>query len=250
MERDKILAFINEYLRINDFNDLCPNGLQVAGTEKIYKIITAVSASVALFEKAIELKADTIIVHHGIIWDFERPRYVGGYRERLRLLLGHDLNLLAYHLPLDAHPVIGNNARLADMLKLKNLEPFGDYKGNYIGVRGEIKPLSSHLFFKNVEDMIGREPIIFPYGPETVSRIGIISGGAQKEVRQAVDAGLHVYITGEVSEHNMYYAQEEHIHFVSAGHYATERFGVKALGSLLEDKFDLNVTYVDIDNPV
>ncbi len=250
MKRTRLLNFINDYLKIDDFKDLCPNGLQVAGTEEVKKIITAVSASVALFEKAIELNADTLIVHHGIIWEFERPRYIGGYRERLKILLAQNLNLLAYHLPLDAHPIIGNNAQLANRLKLNHIQPFGDYRGNYVGVRGDIVKIKSQLFFRKIEQMLERKPVIFPYGPENISRVGIISGGAQKEIRQAVEAGLDIFITGEVSEHIMYYAQEEHIHFVSAGHYATEKFGVQALGRLLTEKFDLDVQFIDIDNPV
>ena len=250
MDRDTLLNFTNDYLKINDFRDLCPNGLQVAGQEDVKNVITAVSASVALFRKAIEHGADTIIVHHGIIWDFERPRYTGGYRERIQLLLSHNINLLAYHLPLDAHPETGNNAQLAKMLELSDTVPFGDYKGNYIGIRGQTEPIESSLFFEKIETQLGRKPLIFPYGPETISQVGIISGGAQKEFQQAVAAGLDLYLTGEVSEHIMYYAQEEHIHFVSAGHYATERYGIQALGALLRNKFDLDVTFIDIDNPV
>jgi dinuclear metal center YbgI/SA1388 family protein len=250
MERQRLLAYINDYLKITDFNDLGPNGLQVAGSGEIKKIITAVSASVALFRKAIELKADTLIVHHGIIWNFERPLYIGGYRERLRLLLGHNLNLLAYHLPLDAHPEIGNNAQLANRLGLHSVQPFGDYKGNYVGVRGEVTPTESENFFGRIEHLLERKPLVFPYGPEKISRVGIISGGAQKELNQAVAAGLDVFITGEVSEHTMYYAQEEQIHFVAAGHYATERYGVQALGDLIRKKFSIDVAFVDIENPV
>ncbi len=250
MKRSRLLTFLNDYLKISDFNDLCPNGLQVAGAEEVKSIITAVSASVALFQKVSELGADTIIVHHGIIWDSGRPRIIGGYRERLKLLICQNLNLLAYHLPLDAHPVVGNNAQIARLLQLKNIQPFGDYKGNYIGVRGDMDRIKSDIFFKQIETLLGRKPVVFPYGPESISRVGIISGGAQKEVRQAVEADLDAYITGEVSEYIMHYAQEENIHFVSAGHYATERFGIQALGALIEEKFKINVQFVDFENPV
>jgi len=250
MKRSELLAFINQYLKIDDFNDLCPNGLQVSGADRVTKIVTAVSASVELFNKASGLKADTIIVHHGIIWNFERPCYTGGYRERLKLLLCNNLNLFAYHIPLDAHPEIGNNAQLARLFGLNEIQPFGDYKGNDIGVMGEIDPVNCELFFGKIEDALGRKPVIFPYGPAEISRIGIMSGGAQKEIGQAVRAGLDVFITGEVSEHIMHYAQEENIHFISAGHYATERLGILALGELLKNTFGLAVEFIEIENPV
>lgn len=250
MKRSEILTFINKYLKIDDFNDLCPNGLQVAGTDQVTKIVTAVSASVELFKKAFEVKADTIIVHHGIIWNFEHPLYTGGYRERLKLLLCNNLNLFAYHLPLDAHPEVGNNAQLARLFGLRDTKSFGDYKGNDIGVKGEIDPVNCELFFNKIEKTLYRKPIIFPYGPSEISRIGIISGGAQKEIGQAVRAGLDVFITGEVSEHIMHYAKEEKIHFISAGHYATERPGILALGELLKNTFGLAVEFIEIENPV
>jgi dinuclear metal center YbgI/SA1388 family protein len=250
MKREQLENYLSKYLKCNEFNDYCPNGMQVEGCEEIKKIIIAVSASVDLFKQAIEEKADALIVHHGIIWNYERPIYRGGYRERIRLLLSHDLNLFAYHLPLDAHPEIGNNAQLCKLLKLKNFIPFGDYKGQLIGIRGEIEQTPKNEFFKKVETVVGREPIIFPFGPDKIKKVGVISGGAQKELKQAVDEGLDVFITGEVSEHIMYYAKEEKIHFISAGHYATEKFGIIALGKLLEKKYNLNIKFIDIPNPI
>jgi dinuclear metal center YbgI/SA1388 family protein len=250
MKRSELLSFINQYLKIDAFNDLCPNGLQVAGVDRVTKIVTAVSASVELFKKASAVNADTIIVHHGIIWNFERPLYTGGYRERLKLLICNNLNLFAYHIPLDAHPEIGNNVQLALLFGLRDVQPFGDYKGNDIGVMGEIDPVNCELFFNKIERSLSRKPVIFPYGPAEISRIGIISGGAQKEIGQAVKVGLDAFITGEVSEYIMHYAQEEKIHFISAGHYATERLGILALGDLLKNKFGLTVEFIEIENPV
>jgi dinuclear metal center YbgI/SA1388 family protein len=250
IKRDILTSYLSEYLKVSDFKDMAPNGLQVSGISQIKKIVTGVSASVELFEHAIEKNADAIIVHHGIIWDFERPVYTGGYRERVRLLLENNINLYAFHLPLDAHPEIGNNVQIGKALDVQNMQPFGDYKGQYIGMRGEMQPMPADVFFKKVERVMKRDLLIFPYGPPTVKTAGIISGGAQKEITQAVSAALDLYLTGEVSEHIMHYAKEEKIHFISAGHYATEKFGIHALGDHLSKKFKIEVTFEDIPNPV
>ncbi len=250
MHRDDLTAFLTTYLKSDDYNDDCPNGIQVEGTAKVKKIFTAVSASVELFEIAAAQKADTVIVHHGIIWNFERPVYKGGYRERIRLLLENNINLYGFHLPLDAHEEIGNNAQLCRRLEVKNMRPFGDIKGQYIGMKGEIDKIDKESFFKRILKLVDRDPLIFDYGPDQVEKVGVISGGAQKYLNQAVSAGLDVYLTGEVSEHIMHYAKEEKIHFVSAGHYATEKFGIIALGQLLEKQFNVEITFIDINNPV
>jgi len=249
MIRNDLTDILNGILKPELFNDLGPNGLQVAGRAKISKVLTAVSASVELFERAVREKADTIIVHHGIIWNFERPLYIGGYRERVRLLLENNINLYGYHLPLDAHPEIGNNARLCQLLGLGQIEPFGDYNGQYVGMRGEISSTDKKIFFDNVAATVEKKLMIFDYGPDNVQTVGIISGGAQKEIKQAVAAGLDVFISGEVSEHIMHYAKEEKIHFISAGHYATEKFGVIALAELLKMRWHLDAQFIDIPNP-
>jgi len=250
MYRNEVSNYLENYLHSDEFKDDCPNGLQVEGTEEVKKIVTGVSASVELFEIAVAQKADTIIVHHGIIWNFERPVYRGGYRERVRLLLENNINLYGFHLPLDAHEEIGNNAQLCRKLEVKNMRPFGDIKGQYIGMKGEINMTDKETFFKQISKLVDRDPLIFDYGPDQVETVGVISGGAQKYFNQAVSSGLDVYLTGEVSEHIMHYAKEEKIHFVSAGHYATEKFGIIALGQLLEKQFNVEVTFVDINNPV
>lgn len=250
MERSKLTEFLQTYLNTEDFNDYCPNGLQVEGRNEVKKIVTAVSASVELFKKAVEVGADTILVHHGIIWNFERPLYKGGYRERVRWLIENNLNLYGFHLPLDAHPEVGNSAQLCRLLGIQNIEPFGEYEGQNTGMRGEITSTGKDRFFEKISRVVNREPLIFDYGPEMIEKVGIITGGAQKYIHQAVAGDLDVFITGEVSEHIMHYAQEEKIHFVSAGHYATETLGIKALGEMLAGKFGLDVTFIDIPNPV
>ena len=196
------------------------------------------------------MKADAIIVHHGIIWDFEHPVYQGSYKKRIKLLLENDINLYGYHLPLDAHKEVGNNSRIAQILGLKNIEPFGEYNGQFIGFKGEYKLKQAETVFDLVKKEINANAIIFPYGPDKINTIGVISGGAQKEVKQAVLQGMDLYLTGEVSEHILHYVKEEGIHFIAAGHYATERFGVLALGEHIKEKFKLDVEFVDIPNPV
>jgi dinuclear metal center YbgI/SA1388 family protein len=248
--QNDLTGYLNNYLKINEFKDYGPNGLQVEGKKEIHKIVTGVSASVDLFEKAIELHADAILVHHGIIWNFERPLYKGGYRERVKLLLEHDINLFGYHLPLDAHEEVGNNAILARVLGLQNIQPFGEYDGQKIGMMGNAQRISSNNFFDLIKEKINPDALIFPFGPSIIENVGIISGGAQKDVKQAVLQNLDLYLTGEVSEHTLHYVKEERIHFVAAGHHATERYGIQALGEHIKNKFDVRVEYIEIPNPV
>ncbi len=250
VNRNELENYLNTFLDCDGFNDIGPNGLQVQGRDNIQKIITGVSAGVELFQRAIEKKADAIIVHHGIIWNFERPVYKGGYKNRVKLLLENEINLFGLHLPLDAHPEIGNNAEIARLLGVTDLEPFGEYNGRYMGIKGHLPGVPVKELFKQIQDRINPEALSFLYGPDKINKIGIISGAAQKSVTQAVEANLDMFITGEVSEHVLNYVKEENIHFISAGHYATERFGVLALGRHLTEKFNLDVEFVDIPNPV
>lgn len=250
IRRAELNDYLDTYLNCPEFNDLGPNGLQVEGKESILKIITAVSAGVELFEKAKEKNADAVLVHHGIIWNFERPVYRGGYKQRVKLLLENEINLFAYHLPLDAHQQVGNNAEIARILGLNNIQPFGEYNGQYVGFKGELPGIEANAFFKLVKEKINPNLISFPFGPDKIYKVGIISGGAQKDVKQAVEEELDLFLTGEASEHILNYVKEEKIHFISAGHYATERFGVLALGKHLEKQFDVDVEFIDIPNPV
>ncbi len=250
MQRDKLSKYLREYLKVDEFEDYGPNGLQVEGRAKISTIVTAVSASVELFEKALQAKADAIIVHHGLIWNFERPLYKGGYRQRVKLLLENNINLYGFHLPLDAHPEVGNNAQIARLLNLQKIKPFGEYKGNKIGTRGELNDLSPKQIFNNIKKDINPDCLLFAYGPPRIKQVGIISGGAQKEVKQAVLQDLDLFITGEASEYTRHYVKEEKLHFVAAGHHATERFGIQALGKHLQNKFGLDLHYIEVPNPV
>jgi dinuclear metal center YbgI/SA1388 family protein len=249
MKCTDLSKYLQQYLKVDEFNDLCPNGLQVEGEFEVTKVVTSVSASVELFEKAIEVGADTIIVHHGIIWNFERPVYKGSYKQRVKMLLDNNINLLAYHLPLDAHLEVGNNIQIARNLNLENITPFGEYNGKLIGVKGDLPAINDDELFLKIKEKINIDTLFFPYGPHKINKIGIISGGAQKDLKQAVSHELDMYITGEVSEYNMHYAKEERIHFASCGHHATERFGVIALGEHIKNMFNLDVKFIDIPNP-
>ena len=173
-----------------------------------------------------------------------------GYKQRVKLLLENDINLFGLHLPLDAHMEIGNNAEIARVLGVRNPQPFGEYNGRLVGVRGELPAVDAQELLKTIRKEVNPDALSFMYGPDKINKIGIISGGAQKNVTQAVEAELDMYITGEVSEHILNYVKEEGIHFISAGHYATERFGVLALGRHLEKQFDVEVEFIDIPNPV
>jgi len=250
MRRQELLDYLDDFLNTKSFSDYGPNGLQVEGQEDIRRVVTAVSASIELFQRAIELEADTIIVHHGIIWDSERLVYRGSYKQRVKLLLEKNINLLAYHLPLDAHPEIGNAAQMAKLLGLSDCVSFGEYRGSWIGIKGRIIPTPAEEFFSSIREKINPAAVIFPFGPLKIEQIGIISGGAPKEIRQAVADKLDLFLTGEASEFVMHYAKEEKIHFVAAGHYATECFGIRALGEHIREKFSIKVDFIDIPNPV
>jgi dinuclear metal center YbgI/SA1388 family protein len=249
MNYNELENYINTLLEIDKYKDMCPNGLQVQGREDINKVITGVSACVDLFEEAVQKNADAVLVHHGLIWNFEKPLYKGGYKKRIKLLLENDINLFGYHLPLDGDTEHGNNAVIAEKLGLKNPEPFGEYNGTCIGSKGELNQPADTLF-ENIMFKINKDALIFPFGPKKIQSVGIISGGAQKEVKQAVLQGLDAFITGEASEHIYHYAKEEGIHFIAAGHHATEVFGVQALGEHLRKTFGLDVEFVNIPNPV
>jgi dinuclear metal center YbgI/SA1388 family protein len=245
VERDTLIRFLNDYLKIDEFDDYGPQGLQVEGKASVKKIVTAVSASLQLFEKAADSGADMIIVHHGILWDKQSSVVKGGFKNRLHALLSADISLLAYHLPLDKHPEIGNNALAAKQLELCNVATFGQ-----IGVMGETDAMTFDQLLAKVRKLYESDPLVFPYGPEKITRIGICSGGCQRDLTLAIDSGLDAFITGEVSESTMHFAKEGHIHFIAAGHYATERLGIQALGDLIREKFKVKVSFLDIPNPV
>jgi dinuclear metal center YbgI/SA1388 family protein len=247
-----VVAALDELLDPGAFQDLGPNGLQVPGGEEVTHVVTGVSAQRELIERAVELDAQLVLVHHGLFWDFHPTGLTPRLAERLRPLFRNDVALAAYHLPLDAHPEVGNNAILAVRLGCGRHEPFGAYRGTPVGRLGDFGEagVAAADLFARVREVTGREPTVFDGGPERVHRIGIVSGSAADVLDEAIALGLDAFLTGEPREHVMADAREAGIHFIAAGHYATETFGVRALGDWLQARFGLEHTFVDIPNPV
>lgn len=244
--RDNILAKINEWLQPENFQDYCPNGLQVEGKSDVNTIVTGVTASRALIEAAIAANADMLIVHHGYFWKGEDQRIQGMKRERLKRLLDNDINLVAHHLPLDDHPEYGNNRQLADILGIENPRPL-----NGLVWEGELsEAMSPEKFGLHIAKALHREPLRVGDGKAEIKRVGWCTGAAQGFINTAIDAGLDAYISGEISEPTTHTARECGIHYYAAGHHATERYGVKALGAALENEFGVSHRFIDCDNPV
>jgi len=233
------------------YRDYCPNGLQVEGAERVGKIVSGVTASQALIDAAIEQEAQLVLVHHGYFWKGENPQIVGMKRKRLKALLENDISLLAYHLPLDGHPDLGNNARLARLLELHVLQGMEPENDRSIGLVGELsEAMTGAEFGAFVESKLGRRPFHVAGSDKPVKRVAWCSGAAQGMIDQAVELGVDAYLTGEVSEPTVHSARELGIHFYAAGHHATERYGVQALGEFLAAQLGIEHVFVDIDNPV
>ena len=244
----ELVSYTNELLHINDFKDYAPNGLQVEGKSDVKTLVTGVTASEALIDAAIEQGADAILVHHGYFWGGEDPCITGMKGRRIKKLIKHDISLLGYHLPLDAHPELGNNAGLADALSLVS-EGVMDKQG--VGNYGVLKvPCSLDEFEKRVEKALDRKPLAIAGGDHEITHIAWCTGGAQKYLQKAVELGVDAYLSGEISENTVHEARELGVHYISAGHHATERFGVQALGQFLADHFDISHQFIDIPNPV
>ena len=247
-----IITALDERLTPADFEDLAPNGLQVPGPDEVTKVVTGVSAQRALIERAVDEDAELVLVHHGLFWDFHPTGLTPVLAERLRPLFKHDVALAAYHLPLDAHPEVGNNAILAERLGCERHEPFRRHRGTPIGRAGTFPGdgIPAAELFARVREVTARVPTVFDGGPERVRRIGIVSGSAAGALPEAIELGLDAFLTGEPREHVMADAREAGIHFIAAGHYATETFGVRALGDWLAERFGIEHVWVDIPNPV
>ncbi|MDH5560443.1 MAG: Nif3-like dinuclear metal center hexameric protein [Deltaproteobacteria bacterium] len=251
MNADEIFEYFNEYLDVGGIEDYCPNGLQVqSGSKPINKIVTAVSASEELILKAVELKADLIVTHHGLFWEKTPRTITGAMRRKIKLLLENDIALAAYHLPLDFHHEIGNNVQLAHHLELSDQRIFSSKTRNIKGVTGKTAISDIRGFCGFIEEKLKRKPLLFEFGKKEIQTIAIITGGAQGYFEDALMSGADVFVTGEVSEHNYGFSQENRMHFISAGHYATERFGILALGEKIQEKWRIPVQFVELDNPV
>jgi len=249
--RDLILSHLEALLPSGQINDYGPNGLQVEGAAEVRRVVTGVTACLELIQAAAGRGAQMLVVHHGIIWDHERGVLKGHFKKRVQALLEADMTLLAYHLPLDRHLELGNNAPALRALGAGDLEPFAEHRGVKIGWKGCFEePLQKDEFLARVEAFYGQKPRAFLHGPELVASVGCVSGAAQGDLATAVEEGLDAFITGEVSEYNPHVAREEGIHHLSVGHHASERVGPRLLARYLADTFDLEVDFVDIPNPV
>ncbi|GAB4392435.1 MAG: Nif3-like dinuclear metal center hexameric protein [Gammaproteobacteria bacterium] len=250
----ELTTHLNQLLNISAFTDYCPNGLQVAGRPTISKLITGVTANQALIDQAIEQQADAILVHHGFFWKGEAAEIVGIKKQRLAALLAHDISLLAYHLPLDVHAEYGNNAQLAKILGLtaqRTVKVDGIHDLLWFGQLA--KPTSPQDFIQQLNSLLQQKPLHIvgdAYYAKPIHHVAWCTGAAQRYVEHVLNEPIDAYITGEVSESIVHTVRESPLHFFAAGHHATERYGVQALGHYLQEKFGIIHQYVDISSPV
>ena len=252
MQRDELAVFLNGMLMPERFRDYCPNGLQVEGRATVRSVVCGVTANRALIEAAITRHADAIIVHHGWFWKNEDGRVTGFRKQRLQALLAHDINLFAYHLPLDAHAELGNNAQLAQRLGWTTTGRFAEQEIGFLGVPDAVTPaptLASDIA-RQVEQVLGRSPLLVGDAGRAVRTVAWCSGGAQGYFEQAIAAGADLYVSGEISEQTVHLARESGVPYLAAGHHATERYGAMALGAHIAAQCGIDCEFVEIDNPV
>ena len=248
MKREDLIRYLDELLEAVRFKDYCPNGLQVEGRANVLRIVAGVTASQALLDTAIARNADAILVHHGWFWRGEDGRVTGIRKARLQSLLRHDINLIGYHLPLDSHAEVGNNAQLAKRLGWTVEGRFGEQD---IGWQGRTSiPTRLSSLVQTITGELRREPQVIGDPGRSISRIAWCSGGAQGLFEQAIALGVDAYLSGEISEPNVHLARESGVAYIAAGHHATERYGVQSLATHLAARFGLECEFVDIDNPV
>ncbi|MEO8299582.1 MAG: Nif3-like dinuclear metal center hexameric protein [Burkholderiales bacterium] len=246
--RDELQRCLNELLDVSRFEDYGPNGLQVEGKPEVRKIVSGVTASLAFIEAAVAAGADALIVHHGLFWRGQDGRVTGWMKQRLAKLLAHDVSLYAYHLPLDAHPSLGNNAQLAERLRFMPTGRFGDKDLGWLGTPPQppasLAGLSALLQFR-----LGRAPLVVEGDGRPIQQVGWCSGGAQDWFEAAIEAGADAFITGEISEPQAHLARETGVAFLACGHHATERYGAQALAAFVAERYGLEHEFIDIDNP-
>ncbi len=248
MRLNELRDYIESELAVSRFRDYCPNGVQVEGRTEVRRIATAVTASQAVLQAATAWGADAILVHHGYFWRNEDASIVGIKKRRIAHLLQHDVSLLVYHLPLDAHPVFGNNAQLGERLGFIKQGNFGEQDIACYGELAQAQTLQQ--LTRHIEHSLQRAPLVIGHANPHIARIAWCSGGGQGYFEQAVALGVDAFLTGEISEQNVHVAQETGVAFISAGHHATERYGVQALGEHLSGRFGLEHRFFDQDNPV
>ncbi|HEY6898031.1 MAG TPA: Nif3-like dinuclear metal center hexameric protein [Rhodocyclaceae bacterium] len=248
MQRDELRAYLDGLLETARFRDYCPNGLQVEGRPVVRRLVVGVTASQALLDAALACEADAVLVHHGYFWRGEDGRIVGLRKSRLATLLKNDLNLFGYHLPLDAHAELGNNAQLALKAGWRIEGRFAEQDIGFFG--SPATPMTAADLASGLESVLGRVPLLIGDAARPVRRIAWCTGGAQGYFEQAIDTGADVYVSGEISEQTVHVARESGIPYIAAGHHATERYGVQAVAAHLSDKFGIDCRYIEVDNPV
>ena len=248
MKREELVGYLDRLLEPGKFRDYCPNGLQVEGRSEVRRLVAGVTASQALLDAAVDCDADAILVHHGYFWRGEDGRITGIRRQRLGTLLQREINLIAYHLPLDAHPEFGNNAQLAKHFGWQPEGRFGEQDIAWHGSLTEEAPLG--VVVEGMATVLGRQPLTIGDETRPIRRVAWCSGGAQGYFEQAIALGVDLYVSGEISEQTVHLARESGVAYLAAGHHATERYGVKAVADHLAANFGLDCRFVDIDNPV
>lgn len=250
VSNSQLLQFLNSLLKPSTVKDYCPNGLQIEGKETVTKLVTGVTASQSLIDYAVSINADAILVHHGYFWKGESPCITGMKKKRIQTLLVNDINLYAYHLPLDIHPTLGNNAQLAKLLGIVDISPLEENNPQSVVMQGRfeggIKPCELTQLLSTKLD---KTPLHEPAVKKRIETVAWCTGGGQGYIDLAADKGIDAFITGEVSEQTIHTAREMDIHFYAAGHHATERYGVKALAEYIQQELKIEAVFVDIDNP-
>ncbi len=251
IKRTELSLFLNNLLSCNKFNDYAPNGIQIEGTDQIKRICTAVTASEDAITQAVDFQADALLVHHGYFWRGEDPVITGMKRQRIGKLLTNNINLFAYHLPLDCHPELGNNACLAKLLSLNTVQMHkAGNTENLLWSGALFQPMTGEQFSLFLEDILGRTPLHIAANSKPIQSVALCSGGAQDYIENAHLLGVDAYISGEVSERTYYQAKELGIHYFACGHHATERYGIQALGAYLSSHFGLPHQFIDSENPI
>ena len=248
MQLKKLCEFCDEYLKVDEFNDYCPNGLQVEANPQVESIVCGVTASQALIEAAISAGADTILVHHGYFWKGEAPTLTGVKGRRVASLIRNNINLLAYHLPLDAHAEVGNNVQLAKMMDWSVEARFGEQQLVLEG--SPARPQSLQELSQDIESRLDSSVLAIDAGDHSISRLAWCTGAAQGFIEDAAARGVDAFVSGEISEPTFHLAREMGIHYIAAGHHATERYGVQALGAEIASRFGISQQFIDIPNPV
>ena len=246
----ELLKKLDQELQPELFKDYCPNGLQVEGCEDIRKVVTGVTACLDLIDRAVEQKADAILVHHGYFWRGEEPVITGMKRRRVEMLLENEISLIAYHLPLDAHAKLGNNARFAELMGW-SVEGGLDDSKMPIGNWGKLSGAQTlDELGRNIEIRLGRQPLLIAGGDHKIETVAWCTGAAQSMIDKALDLGVDAFVSGEISESTVHFARENGIHYISAGHHATERYGIQALGEWLASETGIEHEFIDINSPV